>query len=218
MSLTKLSPCILFVAVPIRSSTFISLNKPPPTAPPLLPIFISVHAPLFRVWFVKVLGGLYSATKASTLHFMKRGVSFGLIPGGFHEATICSPSTDRVFLKDRKGFVKYALQHGYALQPVYTFGESDTYSNLQGSWSLRWTLNDWKVPAIVPVGRWWCPLLPRACELHTVGGLPLRLPKIDKPTAGDVDEWHGKYVEHLKTHFNKHKKQFGSGERELEIW
>jgi hypothetical protein len=29
--------------------------------------------------------------------------SFGLIPGGFHEATIAYPGTSRVFLKNRKG-------------------------------------------------------------------------------------------------------------------
>ena len=177
---------------------------------------------MFRIVFVKLLGGLHTATKESTQYFMKRGVSFCLIPGGFHEATIGCPQTDRVYLKDRKGFIKYALQYGYALQPVYTFGESETYANLQGAYKVRWSINDWKVPAIMPVGRWWCPILPRGCELHTVGGTPLSLPKIVNPTAKDVDEWHGKYVEHLRGHFNKHKKEFGGGngssERELEIW
>ncbi|CAM9488198.1 unnamed protein product, partial [Heterosigma akashiwo] len=57
---------------------------------------------------------------------MEKGESFGIIPGGFEEATISKLGAQRVYLKKRKGFVKYALKYGYALVPVYTFGESDT--------------------------------------------------------------------------------------------
>ena len=121
-----------------------------------------------------------------------------------------------------KGFVKYALQHGYSLTPVYTFGESETYSNVQGMTKFRYTINDWKLPAIVPFGKWWFPLLPKAVELHTVGGRPLKLPRIEKPTKEDVDVWHGKYMQHLTEHFDEHKGTFGvasgSSKRELEIW
>ena len=60
-----------------------------------------LHAPLFRTWFVKVLGGLRSAEKGSLLGAMGKRESIGLIPGGFHEATICHQGTDRVFLKNR---------------------------------------------------------------------------------------------------------------------
>jgi 2-acylglycerol O-acyltransferase 2 len=182
-----------------------------------------LHAPLFRTWFVQLMGGLKSASKEGLLAAMKRKESIGLIPGGFHEASVSCAGADRVFLKDRKGFVVYALRHGYSLTPVYTFGESETYSQPQGMYKLRFALNDWKLPAILPFGRWWCPLLPRTnVELHTVGGTPLQLPKIDKPTAEDVDFWHSKYVQHLKAHFDLHKGNFGvasgSHKRELEIW
>ena len=113
------------------------------------------HAPVFRFWFVKCLGGLGPASKGSFVACLTARRSFGLIPGGFHEATIASPGSDRVFLKDRKGFVKYALQHGFALTPVYTFGENELYDNPEGLWKLRWCLNDLKIPAILPVGRWY---------------------------------------------------------------
>jgi hypothetical protein len=36
-----------------------------------------------------------------------------------------------VYLKKRTGLFKYALQHGYAMTPIYAFGEKDTYDNLQ---------------------------------------------------------------------------------------
>merc|ERR1719265_2109549 len=49
---------------------------------------------------------------------MKSGESpLALVPGGFQEATLSCCGHERVFLKTRKGFVKYALRHGYALLP-----------------------------------------------------------------------------------------------------
>lgn len=62
-----------------------------------------LHAPGFRLLFVKLLGGINSAEKPELVKKMKNKESFGLIPGGFHEATIAYPGTSRVFLKKRKG-------------------------------------------------------------------------------------------------------------------
>jgi len=104
--------------------------------------------------------------------------------------------------------------------PVYTFGECNTYSNLQGMWKLRHTMNSWKLPAIVPFGRWYCPLLPKKVAVNTIGGKPLKLPRIDQPSKGDIDEWHGKYVEHLKAHYARHADEFAkyNESKELEVW
>jgi len=44
---------------------------------------------------------------------------------------LTSPSAHRIYGKSRQGYVKYALQAGYALTPVYCFGENKTYSNFQ---------------------------------------------------------------------------------------
>ena len=71
-----------------------------------------------------------------------------LLPGGFEEATITSSGADRVYIKNRRGFVKYALQHGYCLTPTYSFGENKCFSNLQGMWSFRLWLNSLGLPAI----------------------------------------------------------------------
>jgi len=169
---------------------------------------------------VKILGSIEGADKKQMLKKMKMKESFGLIPGGFEEATISCPNKDRVYLKKRKGFVKYALQHGYSLTPVYVFGECNTYSNLQGFWGLRWFMNANKLPAILPFGRWWCPLLPKKVDMATIGGEPLQLPLISQPTKDDVDEWHGKYVVALRAHYDKWEPVYGkyNNKRGLEIW
>ena len=179
-----------------------------------------LHAPFFRAIFVNLAGSIEGADKATMIRKMKKGISLGLIPGGFEEATISCLGKDRVYLKKRKGFVKYALQYGYSLTPVYTFGECNLYWNLQGCWGLRHWMNAQKVPAIVCFGRWWCPLLPRSVDVATIGGTPLVLPKIDNPTKADIDEWHGKYCEALVAHYERWEGEYGAynGKRGLEVW
>ena len=40
---------------------------------------------------------------------MKKRKNITILPGGFEEATLTSHKEYRVFIKNRKGFVKYAL-------------------------------------------------------------------------------------------------------------
>ena len=61
-----------------------------------------VHAPFFRLLCTKIMGGIEGADKGTMLRKMKKGESFGLIPGGFEEASTSCPGKDRVFLKKRK--------------------------------------------------------------------------------------------------------------------
>ena len=49
--------------------------------------------------------------------------------GGFEEATVTCRFTERVYLKTRAGFIKYALRHGYDLVPCFTVGDSDMFQS-----------------------------------------------------------------------------------------
>eukprot|EP00611_Tribonema_gayanum_P019151 TRINITY_DN325_c0_g3_i7.p1 TRINITY_DN325_c0_g3~~TRINITY_DN325_c0_g3_i7.p1 ORF type:complete len:249 (-),score=14.02 TRINITY_DN325_c0_g3_i7:234-980(-) len=125
----------------------------------------------------------------------------------------------RVYLKARKGFIKYALEFGYTIVPVYCFGECDTYHNLQGLWRLRLWLNSLKMPGVCFWGTWWCPLLPIPSNINTVFGKPFRVPQIDHPTPEDINKWHALYVQELKALYDRHKHQFASNpNQELEVW
>ena len=55
---------------------------------------------------------------------MKKGKNVALVPGGFEEATLACKHENRLYIKKRKGFIKYALKHGTTLYPVFTFGEN----------------------------------------------------------------------------------------------
>ena len=53
--------------------------------------------------------------------------------------------------------------------------------------------------------------------LHTVIAHPVKLPKIEQPTADDVAHWHGRYVAALQAIYDDHKARFGYGDRELDL-
>jgi len=177
------------------------------------------YSPFFRI-ICKLTGNSSKCDKTTILNHMRNKRSLALIPGGFEEATIHSNQTDRLFLKNRKGFIKYALQYGYSIVPIYVFGEKNTFSNLQGCWKLRLWLNSFGIPSIFPFGLWFFPVLPKRDEMgiHTVVGAPLQLPAIAQPTKEDVDKWHHQYCVLLKALFDKHKSQVNGGASELELW
>mmetsp|Transcript_16975 Transcript_16975/g.39180 ORF Transcript_16975/g.39180 Transcript_16975/m.39180 type:complete len:432 (+) Transcript_16975:54-1349(+) len=184
-----------------------------------------VQAPvLFRLPLLRSallgFGCATPATKAAMATLFERRIDFGILPGGMEEVALYTKGRERVFLKKRAGFIKYALQHGYLVQPAYTFGECDLYTSLTAGASGRlWMLRN--LGFVVPVfwgPHWWAPWLPRAdVPLHTVVGEPLQLPCIPAPTKEDVAHWHGKYIECLTLIFETHKGRFGYQSRSLEV-
>ena len=180
------------------------------------------QSPMFRA-FTSLIGRPASASKASFLRLMRQRRAIAILPGGFEEATISSATVDRVYLAKRKGWVKYALQHGYSLTPVFTFGERETYANLQTLMPLRLWMSTFGLPGILPFGRWWCPILPRDRRLHIVVGSPLLPPPGvgEQPTDAQVDAQHKRYVAALTDLYDRHKVAYYGKEAanaELEIW
>lgn len=176
------------------------------------------YSPFFGL-LTRVCGQPHSADKTNFKHLMQRQETLALIPGGFEEASITTQNANRVFLKNRKGFVKYALQSGYALIPTFVFGENTTYFNFQGFWSLRFILNSFGIPAVAPIGKWWCPLMPRNKEgIHIVVGKALKLPQIDNPSQEEIAEYHARYIEALTELYDRHKTIYGYDNIPLEIW
>jgi len=150
---------------------------------------------------------------------MKKKESIAIVPGGFEEASLNHVNIDRVWIKKRKGFIKYALQFGYSLTPAYVFGERGTFSNVQGLWAIRHWLNQFGIPAVLPFGKWWCPILPREVQLNIIVGSPLSIPQIPNPSNEDVDKYHKLYIQHLVDLYDRHKdKYYHKNSGELEIW
>ena len=186
-------------------------------------------SPLFRLW-CRLTGRPGSAKKGVMIGYMKerkdgkRRDHLALPPGGFEEATISCMGKDRVYIKKRVGFIKLALQHGYNVVPVYTFGENNTYYNVQGLWKLRLWLNSLGFPAIAIFGSWLFPLIPKRDPLgiKVVVADALVLPKISNPTREEVKLWHDKYIAALVRLFDEHKEEYYGPEfaktAKLELW
>ncbi|CAJ1362756.1 unnamed protein product [Effrenium voratum] len=162
---------------------------------------------------------IVSADKNTIRRLMTEGSNVALVLGGFEEATVCDTGKDRVVLKSRKGIVKYCLQHGYRLQPVYSFGEDETYTFAQGLRDFRLWLNSFKVPAVAFFGNPVAPWLPkRQAKILTVIGEAVQCPHIPEPSPEEVNKWQQEYAKALTATFNKWKKEAGRAEAELEIF
>ena len=170
--------------------------------------FVQYFCPVILTLF-DILGFEYvGATRAAVDREMKQGRNICIVVGGFEEATLTRYKEELLYLKDRKGFVKYALRHGYGLVPVYGIGENDLYWNLQMFSKFRVWLSSGKfqIPGVLPWGWSVLPFMPkRAGEFKIVCGKRVELPRIGEPLDADVDKYHSLYVEELRKVYEKHK-------------
>ncbi|KAG7354978.1 diacylglycerol acyltransferase [Nitzschia inconspicua] len=178
--------------------------------------------PFFRL-FSRLLGRPGSASKSYMISYLKLGESLALLPGGFEDATLTSLHHDRIFIRKRTGFIRLCLKFGVAVRPVYVFGEKDCYWNIQGGWKWRLALNRCSIPAALPWGWSWIPLLPKKnAALYIVLGEPIMLPQIDDPSKDQVYLWHEKYMAALIKLYETHKDTaYGSDNAKsmkLEMW
>lgn len=165
--------------------------------------------------FLKVIcdlhGGIDILNRKTLEDCMSQKMNVAFVPGGVQEATIASFGKERVWIQKRTGFIKYALEHGYKVTPIYTFGESTSYYTFSSLLDVRlWINEEMGLPAVLVFGLSLLPLLPRSSSsILTVVGKPIELPKIEEPTSEDVEKWHKVYCEALSELFEQHKQDAG---------
>ncbi|ESN92323.1 hypothetical protein HELRODRAFT_115941 [Helobdella robusta] len=166
--------------------------------------------------------GLCAASKESIHHLLTKcgtNNALVLVVGGNREALEANPGNFNLVLSRRKGFVKLALQHGTPLVPVYSFGETDLYSQimpqpgskLHAFQQIMLTHLTFAPPFFYGLGLFGFKygILPYRKPVNVVVGSPLKVPTILDPSDDEINEWHKKYVDRLVDHFEKHKLQFG---------
>ncbi|TFJ83941.1 hypothetical protein NSK_005036 [Nannochloropsis salina CCMP1776] len=179
---------------------------------------------LFRIplisAFLYFFGCAEPASKAMMHNILERQVPFGILVGGSEEILLMEYQRENVYILERKGFIKYALQHGYTIALGYLFGESNLYHTITWGRKLRLALfKRFKIPLFFARGRWFFPLLPeRATPLNAVVGNPIDLPRIADPTQEDIDKFHAIYIEKLTDLFERNKAAFGYPDRELHLF
>ncbi|XP_044793389.1 diacylglycerol O-acyltransferase 2-like protein 6 [Bubalus kerabau] len=155
-----------------------------------------------------------------------------IMVGGGAEALLCHPGATTVLLKQRKGFVKVALETGAYLVPSYSFGQNEVHNQEtfpEGTWK-RFFQKAFQDTLKKLLGLSFCifhgrgltrgswGFLPFNHPITTVVGEPLPIPRIKKPNEETVDKYHTLYINALQKLFDEHKVHYGLSEtQELTI-
>ncbi|KAM8835953.1 2-acylglycerol O-acyltransferase 3b [Synchiropus picturatus] len=174
--------------------------------------------PIFRDYIMSA--GLCPVSKPSLTHLLSKsgaGNAVVIVIGGAAESLASAPGMNTVVMKQRKGFVRLALEFGADLVPVYSFGENELFKQVifsEGTIGRRLQDLFKKVMGFAPclfVGER-LALLPYKTPITTVVGRPISVPKRITPTEQEVDHYHGLYMEALTKLFHEHKVSCGLSE------
>lgn len=184
---------------------------------------LAILAGLFRIPLLRdyiMCAGLYPVSKPSLVHLLSKrgkGNAVVIVIGGAAESLASSPGLNTVVVKERKGFVRMALEFGADLVPVYSFGENELFQQVifpEGSLSRNLQDLFKKIVGFAPclfVGERFA-FLPYRTPVTTVVGSPISVPKSVTPTEEEVDHYHRLYMEALSKLFHEHKVSCGLSE------
>ncbi|NWZ49948.1 diacylglycerol O-acyltransferase 2-like [Haliaeetus albicilla] len=196
----------------------------PGIRPSLTTLAGNFRLPVFREYLMS--GGLCPVTRRAIGYLLSKngtGNAVAIVIGGAAESLSCRPGVTTLILKNRKGFVRMALQHGAYLVPSFSFGENDLFRQVvfeEGSWMRSIQQRFQKMMGFAPCvfyGRGLTSVrsrgfLPYARPITTVVGEPVTVPKIEDPSCEMVDMYHEMYVRSLLKLFNENKTKYGLSE------
>ncbi|NWI15067.1 DGAT2 acyltransferase, partial [Crypturellus soui] len=196
----------------------------PGIRPSLTTLAGNFRLPLFREYLMS--GGLFPVTRQAIGYLLSKngtGNAVAIVIGGASESLSCQPGVTTLILKNRKGFVRMALEHGAHLVPSFSFGENDLFRQVvfeEGSWMRSIQKRIQKMMGFAPClfyGRGLLSVrsrgfLPFPKPITTVVGEPMTVPKIAAPSRETVDRYHELYVRALLKLFNDNKTKYGMAE------
>jgi 1-acyl-sn-glycerol-3-phosphate acyltransferase len=224
---TQATPQFLFAVFPHGSNCDYRLlmeGKLYETFPNLAPNIRTLAASvLFRLPLVRefaLWAGCIDASRAVASKALRAGRSILVLPGGEAEQIRTVHGKEKVYLQQRKGFIKIALRHGVPIVPVYVFGASDYYHTWFFGYGLRlWLMKQTGICITLAFGLYGSMLCPIPVETTIVFGKPLdfTVKEAGAPSDKEVVDAHQQFCEALSELFDKHKQSLGYGDRKLEI-
>lgn len=174
-------------------------------------IFWSPFAKHIWTWL-----GSAPVTKESFLGLLRKGISCVVIPGGVQECLHMERDREVIFLKQRYGFVKVAMEAGSPLVPTFCFGQSDAYKwwRPTGRWYTQFSRTIGFSPML-----YWGALgpVPFPNPMYYVVGKPIPVTKNVNPSREEVAVVHGQFIQALEALFEKYKVELGFGRTSLLI-
>ncbi|KFW65700.1 2-acylglycerol O-acyltransferase 2 [Pygoscelis adeliae] len=201
----------------------------PGIPPPLMMLSLWFRVPFLRDCLMSA--GLVSSDKESASYVLQKlegGNMLAIIIGGAQEALDARPGSCTLLLKNRKGFVRLAIEHGTPLVPIFSFGENDLFEqvrNPKGSWlrQLQHRLQQImgiSLPIFYARGifQYSFGLVPYRRPICTVVGKPIPVQRKHRPSEEEVDQVHQQYLNELCKLFEEHKAKYNIPEdRHLEF-
>uniref|UniRef100_A0A0G4HIA4 Acyltransferase n=1 Tax=Chromera velia CCMP2878 TaxID=1169474 RepID=A0A0G4HIA4_9ALVE len=167
--------------------------------------------PFWRDWLLSL--GFVDCSRSSVSRLLKGGTSVVVVVGGAREALDARPGTNDLTLSSRFGFVRIAMESGASLIPVFSFGETDTFtqllpnppgSRLRALQEKLLSIYGYSVPIVMGSRG-----LPRRTPILTVVGEPVEVPHVPEgPSPEQLKAAHAKYVSALKALYEAHAASF----------
>lgn len=154
---------------------------------------------------------------------LSRNECVAFVPGGVQEVTLMDPSRPEellLYLRNRKGFVKLALERGTPIVPTFIFNLDKSYGFVTPKGKLVNKIA--RKIGFLPVffwGRFGIPFgIPNPQKITVVMGDPLDVPcEGDNISEESVDKYHKIFLEKMEELFERHKHVEGYGDRKLII-
>lgn len=191
----------------------------PGISPYLLMLPLWFRAPFFRDYIMS--GGLIPSDKDSAAYLLRQrkgGTAVVIAVGGAPESLDARPGAYTLLLKNRKGFIKLAIENGASLVPVFSFGENELFDQVENpKGSLIRTIQE-KLQKVMGVAlplfhargvfQYSFGLIPYRKPITTVVGKPILVTENPNPSNEEVDRMHNLYKEKLCELFEEHKTRY----------
>jgi len=164
------------------------------------------------------LVGTIPASRHVARKYLDKGWSLGISSGGVAEIFEVNNNDEVILMKERKGFVKLALQTGTPLVPSYIFGNTKLLSAwYDDAGALQGISRYFKFGILLLWGRFGLPLMHR----HPVLGVmakPIVVPRAEgEPTQDMIDTIHAQFCDSLIALFDDYKGLYGWPDKKLLI-
>ena len=177
------------------------------------PVFL-IHKGLALIPPLNLLFKLFSFYSADKTNFKKKIKLHNIyfIPGGVKDMYNMETNIHgkKETINIPYGWMKYSLQEGATIVPIYNFDETSILKILSLPFlNIRKRIQSYTyLPIIFPDI---CDILYlyKHKKITSAIGKPIQLPKIENPTKKDIFMWHRKYCKRLIRLINKHKKSAG---------
>jgi 2-acylglycerol O-acyltransferase 2 len=163
--------------------------------------------------------GCLDASKPILQKAIKRGENVFLLPGGIAEMMLTDETSTvtKLVMKERKGFVRLAVENGMYVVPGFCFGEKRIHKTVHFPDSIKKFLRRFGLAGTILKGRGFSFLGFLGVKLGYVYCEPIRVKRLAPSDAGyeaEVNRVHREVVSAVERVFVEYKEAFGYGEEE----